>query len=160
MPDITTPRDGSRDFDFLHGAWNVHNHRLVKRLQGSNEWEDFPATSVCRPLLGGVGNEDEFLTPHWPGYIGMSLRFFNLATHQWSIYWVSNCTGLLEPPVIGGFSNGVGTFEGVDVFEGKPIRIVFKWTGVDTPTPRWEQAFSADNGHTWEMNWRMDFSRP
>lgn len=152
---MTSPHD----FDFLHGAWQVQNHRLVKRLQGSTDWEDFPATSLCRPLLDGVGNQDEFRTPHWPGYIGMSLRFFNLATQQWSIYWASNRTGVLEPPVVGSFSNGVGRFEGDDTFEGRPIRVVFTWSGVDTPTPRWEQAFSADGGLTWEMNWRMDFSR-
>jgi hypothetical protein len=30
---------------------------------------------------------------------------------------------------------------------------------VDTPTPRWEQAFSEDGGETWETNWVMDFAR-
>jgi hypothetical protein len=156
---MTSARDGSHDFDFLYGAWQVQNHRLINRLQGSDQWEDFPASSVCRPLLNGLGNEDEFLTPYWPGYIGMSLRFYNLATHQWSIYWVSNRTGVLEPPVVGSFTNGVGRFEGVDTFEEQPIKVVFTWSEVETPTPRWEQAFSADGGQTWEMNWRTDFSR-
>jgi hypothetical protein len=30
---------------------------------------------------------------------------------------------------------------------------------VATETPRWEQAFSADDGDTWETNWVMEFSR-
>ena len=28
-----------------------------------------------------------------------------------------------------------------------------------TPTPRWEQAFSADGGKTWETNWVMEMTR-
>ena len=34
-----------------------------------------------------------------------------------------------------------------------------RWSGVTTPTPRWEQAFSEDAGTTWETNWVMDFKR-
>jgi hypothetical protein len=30
---------------------------------------------------------------------------------------------------------------------------------VDTPAPRWEQAFSADGGETWETNWVMEFAQ-
>jgi hypothetical protein len=36
----------------------------------------------------------------------------------------------------------------------------FTWSGAATPTPRWEQAFSGDEGATWETNWIMDFTRP
>ena len=34
----------------------------------------------------------------------------------------------------------------------------FVWSGVTTPAPRWEQAFSDDGGRTWETNWVMDFT--
>ena len=33
------------------------------------------------------------------------------------------------------------------------------WSGITTPTPRWEQAFSDDDGATWETNWVMEFTR-
>lgn len=156
---IRQAHDGARDFDFLMGGWKVHNRRLRERLQGSTEWIDFAATNVARPLLGGLGNEDEFRTDYWPGFIGMSFRFFNPATKQWAIYWADNRRGTLEPPVLGTFSGDVGTFEGTDTFEGQPIRVRFIWSRITTATPRWEQAFSADDGKTWETNWVMDFSR-
>jgi hypothetical protein len=39
------------------------------------------------------------------------------------------------------------------------VRVRFKWTH-DTPaTARWEQAFSADDGATWETNWIMQMTR-
>jgi hypothetical protein len=33
------------------------------------------------------------------------------------------------------------------------------WSRTDTETPRWEQAFSLDEGKTWETNWIMDATR-
>jgi hypothetical protein len=30
---------------------------------------------------------------------------------------------------------------------------------VTTPEPRWQQAFSADGGESWETNWVMEFTR-
>ncbi len=148
------------DFDFFMGRWTVRNRYLRERLRGSTEWEAFEARSIVRPLLGGLGNEDVFRTDHQGGFIGMSFRFFEPQTERWSIYWAdSRRPGVLDPPVFGGFTNGAGVFEGTDVLEGKPIAVRFTWTDVDTPTPRWEQAFSADGGESWEANWLMEFTR-
>ncbi len=149
----------ARDFDFWMGRWKVHNRRLRRRLAGSDEWEEFKATSVARPLLDGLGNEDEFRTDYRGGFVGMSFRFFDPEKKRWAIYWAdSRRSGELDPPVFGSFSGDTGVFEGEDVFEGRPILVRFIWSGVTTPTPRWEQAFSDDGGETWETNWVMEFT--
>jgi NIPSNAP protein len=153
------PRDGARDFDFLMGSWTVHNRRLRERLHGSTAWDEFEATSSARPLLGGIGNEDVYRTEFIGGFTGMSFRFYDKATARWSIYWADSRRGVLDPPVVGAFAGDVGTFEGADVFEGRPIRVRFIWSRITTPTPRWEQAFSVDGGKSWETNWVMDFAR-
>ena len=148
------------DFDFWPGEWHVRNRRLRARLAGSDEWEEFEATSTARLLLDGLGNEDEFRTDHAGGFIGMSFRFFDPATRKWSIYWAdSRRPGLLDPPVLGSFEGATGVFEGDDTFNGRPIRVRFTWSRVDTDSPRWEQSFSEDGGTTWETNWEMDFAR-
>lgn len=153
-------RATSSDFDFLMGKWNVWNRRLAKRLAGSDDWDEFPSKAAARPLPGGLGNEDVFCTEYGGGFVGMSFRLFDPATGQWAIYWAdSRRPGLLDPPVIGSFSGGVGVFEGEDTLQGRPIRVRFTWSGVATPKPRWEQAFSDDDGEAWETNWVMDFSR-
>ena len=149
----------ARDFDFFMGSWNVHNRRLRKRLADSDEWDEFEATSVARPLLDGLGNEDEFRTDYDGGFIGMSFRFFDAEKKRWSIYWAdTRRCGEVDPPVFGSFFGDTGVFVGEDTFEGKPILVRFVWSGVTTKTPRWEQAFSADDGESWETNWVMDFT--
>lgn len=159
MTDLPKLHDGARDFDFLMGTYQVRNRRLIRRLDHCTEWDTFPATNVAAPLLGGMGNQDEFRTDYWPAFIGMTLRFYCPATGQWAIYWVDNKRGILEPPVFGSFTNGVGVFEGTDILHGRPIRVRFTWSGGSTGSPRWEQAFSPDDGKTWETNWVMEFSR-
>lgn len=62
------------------------------------------------------------------------------------------------PPVRGGFVGDAGEFWGEDVDGAHPIQCRFRWTRHQT-APRWEQAFSYDDGVTWETNWTMAFSR-
>lgn len=160
MGNVLQRESTANDFDFWFGTWDVRNRWLTRRLAGSQAWEEFEATVTARPLPGVLGNEDEFRTEHAGGFVGMSFRFFDPERGRWSIYWAdSRRPGELDPPVFGTFSDGVGVFEGEDVHRGRPILVRFTWSGVETPTPRWEQAFSDDGGRTWETNWVMDFSR-
>ena len=39
------------------------------------------------------------------------------------------------------------------------MRVRFLWKHDPPRTARWEQAFSADGGATWETNWIMRFTR-
>jgi len=159
-------KDPKHDFDFFVGRWRIENQRLRHRLQQSDDWEHFEASQEMRLLPGGIGNYDDFLAPSWrPGFVGMSLRLFNPKTQLWSIYWLDNTNagldsaGSLMPPVVGKFENGIGIFECDDELDGIPIRVRYKWFDTDTETPRWEQAMSADQGKTWEVNWRMQMFR-
>lgn len=157
---MTEPaRDGRHDFDFIHGRWQVHNERLRQRLVGSNDWEIFAARDECRPLLGGVGNLEEFHTGWDGGYEGLALRLYDIAAQQWRIHWASNRSGALEPPVSGRFADGVGTFHGDDSHEGRPVRVRFLWEPLSANGAHWQQAFSADDGASWETNWHMWFRR-
>jgi hypothetical protein len=159
MHDVMQATGTARDFDFLFGCWSVRNRRRRRRLAGSDEWEEFAAEMVSRPLLDGRGNEDEFRTDHDGGMIGMAFRFFDARTRLWSIYWAdSRRCGRLDPPVTGSFADGVGMFEGADTHQGRPIRVRFVWSQIETAAPRWEQAFSADGGQTWETNWIMQLA--
>lgn len=152
--------DGSDAFDFLHGSWNVRHRRLRERLVGDTRWDAFEGTSACRPVIGGLGNVDDNLIGLPAGaYRAVTLRLFDRATGLWSIWWADGRTMRLDPPLQGRFTDGVGLFHGDDVLDGRPIRVRFVWSRTGADVARWEQAFSADAGRSWETNWIMDFVR-
>jgi hypothetical protein len=146
------------DFDFLDGRWEMVNRRLTKRGVGSNEWDVFPASVRAYVMLGGVTNVDEVTFPT-KGWSGTTFRHFDKEKRQWSIYWVNSRDGKMQSPVYGGFDGDVGLFYGDDTDEGRPIKVVYKWTRVGPDGARWEQAFSYDDGRTWETNWVNEHRR-
>jgi hypothetical protein len=147
------------DFDFLEGDWDIHNWRLKQRGVGGNEWDEFPATSRGKLYLGGVANIDEIVFPT-KGWSGLTVRTFDFATRQWSIYWVNSTSGELRSPVRGGFTGDHGEFFGEDDDGGKPIKVIFHWQRLGPGFARWSQEFSYDGGKTWETNWINELRRP
>jgi len=157
---IAAPEDGRRDFDFLMGTWTVHHRRLRTRLSADTHWDEFGGTCAALPILGGAGNVDDNIL-HLPGgsYRAASIRAFDAARRQWSIWWLDGRDVAIGRPVHGRFEDGTGTFLGDDDLHGRPIRVRFLWSGISAQAARWEQAFSGDGGATWETNWVMDFRR-
>jgi hypothetical protein len=151
--------DGRHDFDFLHGQWQVQNERLRERLAGCTDWEVFGARVECRPLLGGVGNLEQFHTAWGGGYEGIALRLYDIAAGQWRIHWASDRSGVLDPALSGRFAAGVGTFHGHDRLGGREVQVRFRWAQTSANSAHWQQDFSGDDGATWETNWHMWFRR-
>jgi len=151
---------GAGDFDFILGAWRVRHRRLERRLAGCSDWAEFGGTMRAEPILGGLGNFDwnEIDLPEGR-YRASTLRLFNPRLGSWSLHWVDGRDPKLDPPLTGAFADGIGTFFGDDMFEGRPIRVRFLWSQVPPDGARWEQAFSDDGGASWETNWIMEFSR-
>jgi hypothetical protein len=155
----------SSDFDFLFGRWHVAHRRLRRRLAGCTEWDLFGGSSEARPLLGGLGNVDdnviELPADMGGSYRAATLRAFNPKAGTWSIWWLDGrWPDRIDVPMVGRFdAEGNGLFLADDLFEGRPIRVRFLWLRTRTTSPRWEQAFSADQGASWETNWEMDFKR-
>ena len=146
------------DFDFLVGQWRIHNRKLNSRLNDCQQWTEFEALGTCRKILNGFGNIDEFRTEAGGvPFEGMSLRLFNPKTRLWSIYWADSNLVVLDVPQAGSFDGNIGKFYARDLFEGKEIIVQFKWDKTIPSAPVWSQAFSPDNGKTWEWNWHMTF---
>ncbi len=151
---LPSERDGSRDFDFELGSWRTQLRRLRSPLSGSTEWVEYQGTSVVSGIMGGRANLVELSVEGPAGRIeGLSLRLYNPTTRQWSLNFASLRSGELSPPVVGAFSNGRGEFVGRDTWDGRPILVRFVISDISENSARFEQAFSADNGATWEVNW-------
>jgi len=151
---------GARDFDFLQGDWIICHRRLKHRLVGSTEWEEFETPAVMAAILGGLGNIDQCRVSGASFFEGVSLRLFDLADGLWRIYWIDTNGARLFPPVVGSFDGPDGTFRGEDTQDGHPVLVTFRWDRRDPNRPNWSQAFSADGGASWEINWYMSFRRP
>jgi hypothetical protein len=160
-PETADPQSPAHDFDFYFGRWRIHHTQLVERLAGSNEWREFEGTSTAWPTMGGTGNIDDNVLEHPNGtYRAVSIRAYDPETRQWAIWWLDGRNPHhMEPPVIGAFESGVGTFIGEDTFNGIAILVRFIWSEITATTCRWEQAFSTDRGETWEVNWIMESTR-
>jgi len=149
----------ANNFDFFVGRWTSKQRRLREVLTGSDDWYEFPGVSECWSVLGGAGNFDEVTFPTL-GTGGVTLRLYDQTTDEWSLYWASSKAGLAMPPQVGRFDdNGRGVFLADDVYNGRPVKVVYIWSDITEESCRWEQAFSVDEGVTWETNWVSDFTR-
>jgi hypothetical protein len=141
------------DFDYLIGNWKLRNRKLASRLTRSNEWVSFESKVQMHQILDGLGNIDKYTdTASGKPYEGVALRLFNARTKLWSIYWADSESGALDPPVVGSFANKVGHFFARDTYKGQNIIVVFRWDVRNPQRPIWSQAFSTDEGKTWEWN--------
>jgi hypothetical protein len=108
-----------------------------------------------------MGNIDEFeIDAPGGGVEAVTVRLYSPTNKEWSIYWATSPgEGRFDVPMMGGFEGQRGEFYSQEVFEGRHIFSRFIWTVTSTDACRWEQAYSADGGRTWETNWIMDFTR-
>ena len=149
------------EFDFLAGRWTIKNRRLRTRWAGSEDWELFDGEATCWTVLGGLGSIEELSIP--PGQPrGLGIRLLDTERGQWSDHWVGRGGGVIAPtPMWGGFDDsGAGTFIATDDRDGD-IAIWSRgvWDRITPTSCRWHQAFSRDEGRTWEHNWFMDWTR-
>jgi hypothetical protein len=152
LPSATS---SANDFDYLVGNWKLDDKKLRSRLTNSKEWISFESTVEMKKLLNGVGNMDIYRTTvDGKPFEGVALRLFSSKTRLWSIYWVDSnyAGGTLDPPVVGSFDGNIGKFYCKDKYKGVDVIVLFYWDKTDPDNPVWSQAFSPDNGVTWEWN--------
>jgi hypothetical protein len=150
-------RDGQHDFDFLFGRWKTHLKRLVHPLTGSHTWVEYDGTIDSKRIWGGRANYDEFEVDSKDLHIeGLTVRFYNPQSHQWSLFWAnSHDVNLGQPsqPMVGEWKNGRGEFYDQEFIQGRAVFVRYEWTDITPTTAHFEQSFSADGGKTWEVNW-------
>lgn len=153
-------RDGQHDFDFEIGTWRTQLKRLVDPLSGSKTWVEYEGTTVVRKILGGRANLVELDVQGPAGRIeGLSLRLYDPQARQWSLNFSNIKSGTLSPPSIGSFSKGRGEFYSKESMDGREILVRFVISDIAADSCHFEQAYSADGGKTWEVNWIADDTR-
>ncbi|GAC1692030.1 MAG: hypothetical protein PVS2B3_00580 [Steroidobacteraceae bacterium] len=154
-------------FDFDFGTWKTHSTRLLRPLAGSREWIRMDGVTVVRPIWGGRGNLAELESDGPQGHLSLiSLRLYDPAARQWNLNFATSGVGILNVardarsvPMIGRFEHGRGEFYDQETFGNRTIWVRFRIRPLSPTTARSEQAFSEDNGRTWETNWINDYTR-
>ena len=157
-------RDGAHDFDFLIGDWKAHLRRLPDRLVGSSKWLEYEGFSRHHKLYGSNANMEEFEVHDAKDNLtirAQTLRLYDPKARQWSIYLLDVDNGQLGLPATVGEARGPGLMELYDMepWEGRMILVRFQWKSLAPTHAHMEQAFSADGGKTWEVNWICDLTR-
>jgi hypothetical protein len=131
-PGFSLTRTGSvHDFDFAAGAWTSRQHRLKARNVGSTEWEESPGNIHCASsFLDGVTTVDAAYSPAKRA-AGLWLHMFDMAKHQWTVYWINPKTGRMDSGVVGGFHGVRGEFFGTDEDNGKAVKVRYTWEAPD-----------------------------
>jgi hypothetical protein len=84
----------------------------------------------------------------------LSLRLYNPQSHQWSLNFANRAGGQMSlTPSIGEFRDGRGEFYDQEMLGDRAILVRFVISDITPNSVRFEQAFSADGGKTWETNW-------
>jgi hypothetical protein len=163
-PAVITEHDGSHDFDFLSGNWKAHVRRLPDRLNGSDTWDVYDGISNHKKLLDSNANFEEFEVDSPAKHLHMkaqTLRLYNPASHQWSIYLLDLDKGEISAsPVVGQFIGDRGEFFHQEELRGRVILVRYVWLNISPRSARMEQSYSPDGGKNWEVNWICELSRP
>lgn len=158
---VATKNSSQTDFDFHVGKWAIHNKALKTRLKNSDEWFEFESTCQTHKILNGFGNVNQYCFEKnaMPFDEGLVLRLFNPRTRLWTINWADSNSVALDVPVVGSFESKVGTFFSNDIFEDAPIIVRAIYDASEPDVVIWSQAFSPDEGRTFETNWIMTARR-
>lgn len=159
LPPELLAQGGEHDFDFNIGTWSTKVKRLEQPLSGSQRWLDYAGTAMVRKVWGGRASLFELDVAGPSGRIeGMGLRLYDPHTQQWNLNWAGAADGALTAPMIGRFKQGRGEFVDHELFGGRGVLVRNSFSDITSTSARFEQAFSADGGRSWETNWVMNFA--
>lgn len=153
-PANASARDGARDFDFEIGRWKTELRRLKRPLTGSSEWVRYSGTTTVTRVWGGKANLVEVDVDGPAGRLqALSLRLYNPETREWTLNFANSAGGTLGVPSVGGFRGGRGEFYNQETIGARTVLVRFVISDIKADSVRFEQAFSADGGRSWETNW-------
>ncbi len=141
-------------FDWQLGHWGVHMQRMLRPLSEAETWTTYDGTVDVSTLWGGRANLAEIETDGPSGHLQfLSLRLYNPQSKQWTLNFAHAGSGKVGAPMYGSFKGGRGEFYDVEDLDGRSILARFVFGDIKDGSSRDEQAFSADGGKTWEVNW-------
>jgi|SRR5579885_1591005 len=147
-------------FDWQLGTWTIRMRRMLHPLSAAETWTTYDGTVDVKKLWGGRADLAEIDTQGPAGHLQfLSLRLYEPKSHQWTLNFAHAGSGSVGNPMHGEFHAGKGEFYDQSTLDGKAILERFSFGDITTGKAQDQQAFSADGGKTWEVNWINDQTR-
>jgi hypothetical protein len=151
--------DGAHDFDFNLGTWHTSIRRTAHPLSGDPTMVDMSGTVTVRPIWGGRAQIEELEVDgphgHWQG---ITLFLYNPKSRQWTQTYM----GASDPTpstTTGSFARGRGELYSQDTLNGRAVLVRGTWSDITPDAHRYEEAYSADGGRTWETAFSARLTR-
>lgn len=152
LDNLSEPNQLENLYDFWIGEWEVSweeedgnlgkgTNRIQKILDSTAIQEDFEVTQG-------------FLK----GFKGRSLSTYNRNLEKWKQVWIDNGGGYFE--FTGKIYNNFPIFE-TDLVKrnGKEYKFRMVFKEIENCSLIWDWEMSPDNGKTWELKWRIFYSK-
>ena len=139
-------------FDFWIGTWDL-------------EWEApdgtvETGTNHIEKILGGNVIKENFRaeTGRFEGYEGKSFSVYQTRTKTWRQTWVDSQSGYID--LEGQFEGNKRIFITEDTGpDGNPVLKRMMFYDITSDSLTWDWELSVDDGKTWELQWRIHYTR-
>ena len=139
----------AEQFDFWLGDWSCEWTDQAGNVQtGTNKVEKILGSCVIKENFDG--------TPAI-NLIGKSYSVFDARDKMWKQTWVDNSGGYLD--FTGGFENGSMILSRTAKVGGKEFMQRMVWYDISADNFMWNWERSADNGKTWQVQWKLHYKR-
>jgi hypothetical protein len=150
----TAGRGVEHDFDFNLGSWKTRIRALLHPVSSPETWSSLQGTHAVYRVWDDWADIGQLEVDGPGGHVeDLALRLYDRETRQWRVYFASSRSGTLQPPMVGGFKDGVGTFVGLQNIGGRTVLSRNVWSGITAQSCRQDWAISTDGGKTWEPTW-------
>lgn len=139
-------------FDFWLGDWNL------SWIDGQGG-RGYGYNSIRYILNDHVISEHfEATSGELEGYKGQSYSVYNNSTGEWKQTWIDNQGGYLD--FTGAFEDGKRMFvrSGVNP-AGQSVMQRMVFYDINEEAFKWDWEVSADSGNTWQLRWRIFYTR-
>lgn len=149
-PDKPCSVPEAHQFDFWVGEWTAEWKDADGNLaHGSNH--------VIR-LFDGCVIEENFDGRPGTELIGKSFSVYDKRQKQWKQTWVDNSGGYLD--FTGGFTDGKMILSRKAISrKGIPVAQRMIYYNIEENSFEWNWEISYDNGKTWDLKWKLNYTR-
>ena len=140
----------AKQFNFWVGHWKAEwQNKDGSKSEGEN---------TIKKILGGCVVEENFNGNPGAPLVGKSFSVYNSHRKMWQQTWVDNQGSYLD--FTGNFNDGkmILSREAMTK-DGKNIQQRMVYYNIQKNKFDWDWEISKDNGKTWELRWRIHYTR-